>query len=101
MAPRKAGRGGRGSQVESRKQAMTIRLSKARQKGEKVPRQSGWRDNEEKNVKQSNSMMHDTPLQALRFRYPKQVDPPASCLREPARRAAPCGAKQLRLFMSG
>ena len=34
----KSGRGGRGSKVKSRKQAIAIGLSKARKKGKRVPR---------------------------------------------------------------
>jgi Family of unknown function (DUF6496) len=34
----KSGRGGRGGKVKSRKQAIAIGLSKARQKGKRVPR---------------------------------------------------------------
>jgi hypothetical protein len=34
----KRGRGGKGGKVKSRKQAIAIGLSKARKKGEKVPR---------------------------------------------------------------
>jgi hypothetical protein len=34
----KSGKGGRGGKVKSRKQAIAIGLSKARKKGEKVPR---------------------------------------------------------------
>jgi hypothetical protein len=34
----KSGKGGRGGQVKSRKQAIAIALSKARKKGKKVPR---------------------------------------------------------------
>jgi hypothetical protein len=34
----KSGRGGRGGKVKSRKQAIAIGLSKARKKGEKVPK---------------------------------------------------------------
>jgi hypothetical protein len=34
----KSGRGGKGGKVKSRKQAIAIGLSKARKKGEKVPR---------------------------------------------------------------
>jgi uncharacterized protein DUF6496 len=34
----KSGRGGRGGEVKSRKQAIAIGLSKARKKGKKVPR---------------------------------------------------------------
>jgi hypothetical protein len=34
----KSGRGGKGGEVKSRKQAIAIALSKARKKGKKVPR---------------------------------------------------------------
>ena len=34
----KSGRGGRGGRVKSRKQAIAIALSKAREKGKRVPR---------------------------------------------------------------
>ena len=39
----KSGRGGRGGRVTSRKQAIAIGLSEARQKGAKVPRKRGSR----------------------------------------------------------
>lgn len=37
----KSGRGGKGSRVKSRKQAIAIGLSEARKKGAKVPRKKG------------------------------------------------------------
>jgi hypothetical protein len=37
----KSGRGGKGGAVKSRKQAIAIGLSEARQKGAKVPRKRG------------------------------------------------------------
>jgi hypothetical protein len=37
-ARRKAGKGGRGGKVKSRKQAIAIALSKARKKGKKAPK---------------------------------------------------------------
>jgi hypothetical protein len=36
----KSGRGGRGGRVKNRKQAIAIGLSKARKKGEKVPKKA-------------------------------------------------------------
>ena len=36
----KSGKGGKGGKVKSRKQAIAIGLSKARQKGKKVPRKA-------------------------------------------------------------
>ena len=39
----KSGRGGKGGKVKSRKQAIAIGLSKARQKGKKVPKRKSRR----------------------------------------------------------